>query len=90
MFGSITPNKVIRQGDPLSSYLILIFMEGLTALIHDYERKGLIQGIPVAQNAPTISRMLFANYSYIFFKANIEIVNHVLEMLNVFKRASCQ
>lgn len=51
LFGSITPSRGIRQGDPLSSYLFLICIEGLTSLIREYEGKGLIQGIKVARTA---------------------------------------
>lgn len=58
-FGDIVPERGIRQGDPLSSYLFLICMEGFTALIRDYERKKMVTGIQVARGAPHISHMFF-------------------------------
>lgn len=64
-FGSIIPQKGLRQGDPLSSYLFLICMDGLSALIKSYERRGLIKGIKVARGAPSVSHMFFADDSYI-------------------------
>lgn len=61
IFGSITPSRGIRQGDPLSSYLFLLCIESFTALIRKYESRGLIQGIKVAQREPSISHILFAD-----------------------------
>lgn len=88
IFGEIIPSRGIRQGDPLSSYLFLICMEGFTALINDYERRGLIKGIKVARTAPAISHMFFADDTYIFCKANKENADHVMQMLNLFERVS--
>lgn len=90
VFGSIVPQRGIRQGDPLSSYLFLICIEGFTALIHDYERRQLIKGIRIARNVPDISHMFFADDSFIFFKATSQSANNVLEMLKNFERASGQ
>lgn len=90
IFGNITPTRGLRQGDPLSSYLFLICIEGFTSLIHDYERRGLIQGIKVARAAPQISHMFFADDCYIFCKAGVETAGHVLDMLKVFEKASGQ
>lgn len=89
-FGSITPSRGIRQGDPLSSYLFLIYIEGLTSLIHNYERRGLLQGIKIARSAPPISHMFFADDCYIFCKADVDCASHVQEMLRLFEQASGQ
>lgn len=83
-FGSITPNRGLRQGDPLSSYLFLICIEGFTTPIHQYEQKGMIQGIKVPQNAPPITHMFFADNCYIFYKANMDSANQVLNLLRIF------
>lgn len=86
-FGSITPERVIRQGDPLSSYLFLICTEGFTYLIQEYKRPGKIKGIRVARFAPSISYMFFADDSYIFCKADEDNANQVAEMLCTFEKA---
>lgn len=59
-FGSIIPERGLRQGAPLSSYMCLICIEGLTALLHDFERRKMIKGIKVVRTAPSISHMFFA------------------------------
>lgn len=89
-FGLIVPERGLRQGDHLSSYLFLICMEGLSSLLQDFERKRLITGIKVARTAPSISHMFFADDTYIFCKANMEYVDHILSVLNIFETASGQ
>lgn len=58
-FRNIIPERGIRQGDPLSSYLFLICMECFTALIHNYESKRLLNGIQVDRTAPVLTHMFF-------------------------------
>ncbi|XP_074322870.1 uncharacterized protein LOC141659842 [Apium graveolens] len=89
-FGSITPSRGIRQGDPLSSYLFLLCIEGFTALIRKYESRGLIHDIKVAQRAPSILHIPFTNDCFIFCKASLESDNHVKEMLHKFETTSGQ
>lgn len=89
-FGSIVPSRGIRQGDPLSSYLFLVCMEGLTALINDYERRNLVAGIKVARGAPVLTHMFFADDSYIYCKANADMTEQICQMLRVYEKASGQ
>lgn len=89
-FGDIIPERGLRQGDPLSSYLFLVCMEGLSALIKNYESRGIIKGIKVARGAPTVSHMFFADDSYIYCCANKEEAGHVMNMLKTFEAASGQ
>lgn len=89
-FGLILPKRGIRQGDPLSSYIFLICMEGLTALINDYERKRFLTGVKIARGAPVLTHMFFADDSYIYSKANEETAVKIDHMLQVYEKASGQ
>lgn len=64
--GPIFLNQGIRQGDPLSPYLFIICVEGLSALIRKYEDRGWIHGIKICRKAPAISHMLFVDDSYVY------------------------
>lgn len=67
--GSIVPCRGLRQGDPLSPYLFIICVEGLSALIRRQERLGLLHGVEVARGALTVSHLFFIDDSFLFFKA---------------------
>lgn len=48
----ITPERGLRQGDPLSPYLFLLVVEGLSGLIENRMRRGLLHGVRIARGAP--------------------------------------
>lgn len=89
-FGSIKPERGLRQGDPLSSYLSLMCIEGLTALLHNYEQRNLIKGIKVARTSPVLSHMFFADDSYIFCSASRESATNIMQLLQIFETTSGQ
>uniref|UniRef100_A0A803PVR0 Reverse transcriptase domain-containing protein n=1 Tax=Cannabis sativa TaxID=3483 RepID=A0A803PVR0_CANSA len=88
--GPISPKRGIRQGDPLSSYLFLICAEGFSSLIRHFEHTGRIKGCRVANGAPVISHMLFADDSYLYCRANSREASNVISLLQVFEQASGQ
>lgn len=68
----------------------MIVLSGYPALIHDYESRQLINGVKVARTAPPISHMFFADDNFIFCKETTQSVDHMLQMLKIFEKASCQ
>ncbi|KAM1949581.1 hypothetical protein ACFX15_009620 [Malus domestica] len=88
--GYILPSRGLRQGDPLSPYLFILCAEGLSALIALRERRGLINGISICPEAPSISHLLFADDSLLFCRATESDCRQIREVLKVYERASGQ
>ena len=86
----ITPQRGIRQGDPLSPYLFLLIAEGLSALLRRHENIGLFSGIKVARRAPSVSHIFFADDCYLFCKATEGDTLAVKNLLQLFQSASGQ
>lgn len=60
------PSRGLRQGDPLSPYLILICVEGLSRMLESAKRQKVIRGVVAARNGPRVSHLLFADDSMFF------------------------
>ena len=87
--GKIIPTRGLRQGDPISPYLLLLCAEGLTAMLRKEECEGMISGVSVCRGAPRISH-LFVDDCIIFGKACIEESNRVLKVLVDYEKESGQ
>ena len=61
--GLITPQRGLRQGDPLSPYLFIMCTEALIANIKKAESEKQLTGLKVARACPAISHLLFADDS---------------------------
>jgi hypothetical protein len=86
----INPQRGLRQGDPLSPYLFLIVAEGFSSLLHTVEQQGLIEGIKICPNAPSVSHLLFADDSLLLLKADCDNAVELQRILNLYEGCSGQ
>lgn len=82
--GPIFPTRGLRQGDPLSPYLFIICVEGLTSLIKDAQNRRMLHGVKICRQAPVVTHLLFANDCFLFFKANDQESNIMKSILQVY------
>lgn len=84
IYGNIPVERGIRQGDPLSPFLFVLFLEILSRMITKMENEGEIQGIIVARLAPSITLLFFADDILIFCKASATQASKVFSCLETF------
>ncbi|XP_019154309.1 PREDICTED: uncharacterized protein LOC109150786 [Ipomoea nil] len=88
--GVVVPTRGLWQGDPLSPYLFIICVDGLSLLLQNSQQHGLIHGCRVARGAPAISHMFFAYDILLFFKANEHEGGKISRCLIVYEGLSGQ
>lgn len=86
--GPIFPKRGLHQGDPLSPYLFLLCVEGLSLSIKKAAVEGSISGCKVCSSAPSITHLLFADDSFLFFKATTAETMAIQNILSSYARFS--
>jgi hypothetical protein len=86
----VVPSRGIRQGDPISPYLFLLCMEGLSSLLHKQEVQGELQGLKNGRLGPAISHLLFADDSIFFARSDSHSVDALQRMLSLYCDGSGQ
>ena len=85
---SFVPTRGLRQGDPMSPYLFILCMEGLSALIRNEVDWGAWKPVQVLRGGPSISHLLFTDDVLLFSKACATQVKLLMDILENFCRAS--
>ncbi|XP_024310402.1 uncharacterized protein LOC112268687 [Brachypodium distachyon] len=82
----------IRQGDPISPYLILLAAEGLSCLLKSRSsvESSSLQGLMVASSALAVNHLLFADDSLLFVKTSLEGAAEAATVLDTYCQASGQ
>ncbi|OIT36177.1 hypothetical protein A4A49_16669 [Nicotiana attenuata] len=89
--GFFSPQKGIRQGDPLCPFLFILAMEGLSKIIEKARQMQWIQGFNVGTNIGniiTISHLLYADDTLIFCEANRTQIMYLNLTLLLFEALS--
>ena len=81
----ITPTRGLRQGDPISPYLFLLCSEGFTGLILEATRNKRLSKISICRNCPTVTHLLFADDSILYYKASGQESRELLRILQKYE-----
>lgn len=88
--GPVIPKRGLRQGDPLSPYLFLLCVEGISNDLDNAVLNGTIHGCQIAPSAPSISHLLFADDSFLFFRGTTMEAHAIKSILINYERCSGQ
>jgi len=88
--GLITPQRGLRQGDPLSPYVFILCSEVLSGLCIKAQRENNLTGIKVGKKSPRLNHMLFADDTMFFCKSDAKECTALLDILHKYEVASGQ
>ena len=90
ILGRVTPQRGIRQGDPLFPYLFILCSQVLSGLCLEAQQNGNLSGVKVATNNPRINHLLFADDTMFFIRSDSRSCITLMEILRLYEAASGQ
>lgn len=89
-WGVVKPQRGIRQRDPLSPYIFILYSEVLSRLCRNSQANKTLQGIRVATHSPRINHLLFADDTLFFCRTNAKSLTTLQKILSLYETASGQ
>ena len=86
--GWIKTSRGLRQGDPLSPFLLTLVVDVLSRMIFKGIREGLTEGFLVGRYRTKVSILQFADDTIFFSKASLELLQNLKIILLVFRQVS--
>jgi hypothetical protein len=84
------PSRGLRQGDPLSPYLFLFVAEGMTKILDRVVYMQDMNSLKIYRTTPSVSHLLFADDSLLFFEANYQPAGVIKEALKLYEKCTGQ
>lgn len=81
---NFAPTRGLCQGDPLSPYLFINALEGLSKLFSHAEVSNKFSGVIINKNYPIIFHLLFADDCFIFSKVDLAEFRKLMNILDIF------
>lgn len=86
----LTPKRGLRQGGPISPYILILAADSLSHLINKAAGVGNLHGIQLAQGRPQLTHLFFADDSLLFGEATLANMYQLVDILNIYSKASGQ
>lgn len=84
----VSPERGIRQGDPLSPYIFIICGEILSGLCKKAQIYGSLLSIKIAKNNPKINHLLFADDTMFFTTTDPHSCSSLVTILQRYEQDS--
>eukprot|EP00253_Pinus_taeda_P014528 PITA_14528 len=85
---TFSPSRGIRQGDPLSPFLFVILMEGLSRIIAKKKADGIIKGLQPIRTLPATTHQQFVDDTMLHGIPTVKEALAFRHTLNLFSEAS--
>lgn len=88
--GFFESKKGIRQGNPLSPFVLIIMAEVLGHFISKKWEEGIWKGVQIAVGVNLITHLQFADDTFLARDATAREAQVMKETLDIYEKASCQ